>query len=653
MRSDITVGIVAKDATGELVAERLCASGLEPHQLHIVAFDSWSDLLEFAPSICFWVLEENVVDQKRLTQSILGPACMGSCLHICVSSESNSLHSRNVLSLKELVSSRAPARIREWIEEASSWNEFRTHEQWYRVAVTDGNVGLWWWDQHLNFVYLSSHFQAMLGLMPDQLPQNANQFMQLVHPEDQPLLQTSIDQYFDSPTGQFYQECRILRRNQGYRWFSIRGQMGHRLVERNRIIGASTDIHDQKVDAINLSKANQLARSAIVAKDEFLTNMSHNLRTPLTAVLGYADVLEDLELPQDAEEHIGAIRGNGTRLLSMLEDILELSNIESSHLQADNSATSVSKLLQETLESFRPRATESGLSLNLTIHPNVPSRLSIDGTRISQVLGRLLDNAIKFTSEGSVTIVADYRTGEPSHLELSITDTGIGIPKAKLDSIFEPFQLGDNSIRRSFAGSGLGLSICRRLVAILNGELSVESTEQGGTTFFVKLPAAKLPTENGLLTSAGSQQSKNNPNKPLTGCRTLVVEDGIDNQRVLTAFLKVAGSQVDIVENGKLAVDRILESDSQYEIVLMDMQMPVMDGYEATRQLRSAGYKKPIIAVTAHALSSDRKRCLDAGCDDYFSKPIDRKALIAMVAQYYASTTEQESVAKTTIGSIG
>ncbi len=402
--------------------------------------------------------------------------------------------------------------------------------------------------------------------------------------------------------------------------------------------------------AAELDAARQESLDANRAKSEFLANMSHEIRTPMAAVIGYADLLLDSTL--DASErvnHVQTVRRNAEHLLSLVNDILDLSKIEAGKMTAEILPTSPNQVVVEVASPMRVRAVEKKLEFDIEYVGAIPETIQTDPTRLRQILVNFVGNAIKFTAKGRVRILVrcDAPDSVDPRLTIEVSDEGIGMTEEQLQKLFTAFTQADTSTTRRFGGSGLGLAISKRLVEMIGGEIAVESVPDRGSTFRVTVPTGSLAgvrmvegrVEAGIV-DAPARAAPTLTNLP-SSCRVLLAEDGYDNQVLITTFLVKAGAQVKVVENGQLAVEEAhaaLAAGAPYDVVLMDMQMPVLDGYSATSKLRMTGYRGPIVAITAHAMAGDRERCENAGCDDYLSKPVDRAKLTALVAAFVART---------------
>ncbi len=434
-------------------------------------------------------------------------------------------------------------------------------------------------------------------------------------------------------------------------------RLEQRVAERTSQL--SQEIERRAETQVELEQACDAAEAASRAKSEFLANMSHEIRTPMTAILGFADLLmEDgdlLKAPPKRVEAIRTIQRNGEHLLAIINDILDLSKVESGKMTFERIATSPLQVVGDVLSLMQVRATAKNLSLDVEWEGPLPESIQSDPTRLRQVLVNLVGNAIKFTESGGVTLSVglDASDAENPLLRFVVRDTGIGMTQQQLDSIFAEFAQADTSMTRRFGGTGLGLAISRRFTEMLGGKISVISTPNEGSTFTVTVATGALegvrmvvPTQELLVATAveadlAGDEASSTSAQPLAGCRVLVAEDGFDNQRLISLILQRAGATVTLVDNGRKAVEQFtvdgtlegaLAPVPPFDLLLLDMQMPEMDGYTAAGILRALGNRVPVVALTAHALQSEREKCLAAGCDDYMTKPVDRVALVKCVA---------------------
>ncbi len=389
----------------------------------------------------------------------------------------------------------------------------------------------------------------------------------------------------------------------------------------------------------SIDGARRTAEAASRAKTDFLANMSHEIRTPMTAILGYADLLMDpMQTSEERADSVRTIRRNGEHLLAVINDILDVSKIEAGRMTTESITCSPLELARDVYSMMQARAVEKGIKLVLEPVYPIPATIQTDPLRLRQILVNLVGNATKFTDLGSVTLKVSFDGGVDPRIRFDVVDTGIGMAREQLDKLFAPFWQADSSTVRIFGGTGLGLSISRRLARMLGGDITVESCHGAGSTFSVIISAGDLAGVE--LIEAPSQAAEAPADtvdlpaantRPLKGMRVLLAEDGKDNQRLITFHLKRAGAEVTCVGDGALAVSSALEaigSGRAFDVVLMDMQMPVLDGYGATAELRRQGYDRSIIALTAHAMSGDREKCIRAGCDEFLTKPIDASQLI-------------------------
>lgn len=416
--------------------------------------------------------------------------------------------------------------------------------------------------------------------------------------------------------------------------------------------GIVQDITDRKLYETRLQQSEAAALAASQAKSEFLANMSHEIRTPMAAIMGYADVLlGHLEDP-DNRNCVMVMKRNGEHLLELINDILDLSRIEANRMDVDLETCSLPRLVGDIHSLMHVRAVEKSLQFDVEFDGRVPETFRIDPTRLRQVLINLLGNAIKFTESGEVRLtircIGDGdEDGNEQRIEFAVSDTGIGMNDEQMDRLFKPFSQGDSSVTRQYGGSGLGLAISQRLVEMLGGEMDLSSSMGDGSVFYVRLP---LVTDNDvswvqpmLPVKAPGDESKTAVHKRLD-CRVLVVDDRRDVRHISQHFLEKAGAKVSTAEDGQQGIDAAIaarDAGEPFDLIVMDMQMPVMDGMQATSQLRSAGFLGPIVALTADAMQGDRDRCLDGGCDDYLSKPIDHAQLVSVVADYTQNVTIQ------------
>lgn len=434
-------------------------------------------------------------------------------------------------------------------------------------------------------------------------------------------------------------------------------------VSRDKIEAQAEMLLEQ---AVELTKARDQAEEASRVKSEFLANMSHEIRTPLTAIMGFADYLEEHnQLEKHAvqrREALNTIRNASKHLLTVINDILDLSKIEANHLELEQAHISLPGVLQEVESLLRPRALSKGVTLTTKVLHAIPVNIIADPTRLRQILMNLVGNAVKFTEHGQITIEVDLHRmpyGRGTHktphevspasttfvewLQIDIRDTGPGLNDDLVSRLFHAFTQADSTTSRRFGGSGLGLKIARKLARLMGGEVELHSTQVGrGSCFRLTLPLTVEPNspyldDEFIVSNPESSESSKSATETRLDASILLVEDGYDNQRLVSLILRKAGATVEVADNGVEALEwmDLRQSVGQpFDLVLTDMQMPVMDGYVLAQELRSRGETMPIIALTAHAMAEDRRKCLEAGCDDYCTKPINRCQLLRTIQMW-------------------
>ncbi len=470
-------------------------------------------------------------------------------------------------------------------------------------------------------------------------------WQKLVHPVDLGRLLKLLKPVSDANEG-FETECRLMEAcSQSYQWHILRA-----VPERSSSgealswIVTNTNIEDRKKIEEALVKANQVSAAASQAKSAFLANMSHEIRTPLGIVLGYADLLADSGTPEVLrQEYLENVKRNGELLSRLIGDILDLSKIEAGYLDVEKVVFSLPDFLRTAIDSFRNQANEKNVVLKTMVSRPIPETICSDPMRLRQIFFNIVSNAIKFTESGDVTIRVDFEceVSGCDVLKIYVIDQGLGITEEQGQRLFQPFIQADSSTTRKYGGTGLGLSLSRRLARQLDGDVVLVKTEPGGkgSTFAITIGVGDLSgvalTDN-LELPAQVRRSGPSENRILDGVHILIVDDAPENQFLLKHFLAGAGANVEVADNGQDGVQKALTTD--FDLILMDIQMPILDGYRATRELRNRAFVKPILALTACALKEERARCMEAGCNDHLTKPINRSDLLTSVSKYIPSS---------------
>jgi PAS domain S-box-containing protein len=451
---------------------------------------------------------------------------------------------------------------------------------------------------------------------------------ELAHPDDRVLLIAARERMRageDEQTVTF----RARHANGRFLWAEakLRAVRDPESGEPLEIVSVLRDISERKGIEAQLIEAVDEAKRAALVKSQFLATMSHEIRTPLNGVIGFADLLERTELTPAQRQYVELQRDAGKALLTIINDILDFSKLDAGKVSILPTSVDLHGLIESCIKWFRESAEKKGLGITINIAPTLPRWVSADGPRLQQILCNLLSNAIKFTRSGEISIKAIPASNETSLVAIAVSDTGIGIADDKLDLLFQRFSQIDGSIAREFGGTGLGLAISKRLIELMGGRIAVQSVVDHGSTFTVTLPLEPAAAP------AYSVASGADPGSPRSGVvRVLVAEDNVVNQKLIRAILIDAGYSVDIVGNGREAIASLLAIP--YDLVLMDVQMPIMDGWQAAREIRTlpgAAGQIPIVALTAHVLAEDVARCAEAGMQDHIAKPIRRDELIKAI----------------------
>ena len=556
-------------------------------------------------------------------------------------------------------------------------------------ALLAAGHGVWHWNLLDGSAWYSAGFRKMLGFTDSaEFPDRFETFASRVHADDIGRVHHAVATHLDG-NEKFDLEFRMRTKDGTWSWFRARGRsvvedgnatkMLGTLTEwplssaRDQLAASASDklaaaLHDQSQSSRALEKANQelqraraIAEAATVSMSQFLANMSHEIRNPMNAILGFVGLLtEEKKDLAERDSIVNTIQQNGRLLLDLLNDILDLSKIEAGGMGVEIISCAPLNIIQDVVSLMQPQALDRGLELFVELKSPIPEIIETDPKCLRQILLNLIGNAIKFTEHGGVKVLVDLSrqpleprvepdqsdvTPAATRIQIQVMDTGIGIEDAQRPKLFHRFIQADASTTRRFGGTGLGLTISRRLSRMLGGDISSSSQVGLGSVFTVEIGIGNasldrmikvIPPQTPAQLESKSKIQVVDPRQIELNAKisVLVAEDGEDNRRLIVHHITRAGMKITEANNGGEAVDLAIAAQKQGrapDVILMDMQMPIMDGYAATEKLRSLGWKGVIIAITAHAMSSDRDRCMKSGCDEYLTKPIDKDALIQAV----------------------
>lgn len=520
------------------------------------------------------------------------------------------------------------------------------------LAMQGSNDGLWDRDLINNTVYYSERWKSMLGFSIDEFPNEIKAFEDRIHPDDYEMVMNEFQNHLNKKTSYYENRFRLKHKTGHYIWILDRGKA---IFNKDgiaiRVVGTHTDITEkQRIEdelyqyqvhleekvrerTKELREAKEKAEESDKLKSAFLANMSHEIRTPMNAIVGFADLLSDTDLnDEQRQELIELINKNTNTLVYLIDDIIDIAKIEAGQLKINKAETNINQILSDVIQSFIETNNLKGQSaVKLKLKKGIENdnfTIHTDPVRFQQILINLIGNAIKYTEKGSIECGYEVKSeNENSCLEFYVKDTGVGIPKNKHQHIFERFSKLEHNKTKLYRGTGLGLTITKSLVEMLDGKIWLQSEENVGSTFFFTVPVEEFKgkSEEDPKIDETLKDWKNNT--------ILIAEDEDSNYRVLKMALKRTNIHVLRAENGQEAIE-ICKSNKKINLVLMDLKMPVLNGIEATKEIKKIRPDLPIIAQTAYAMTEDKRTTLNVGCVDYLTKPIKRNVLISTLNKY-------------------
>lgn len=496
----------------------------------------------------------------------------------------------------------------------------------YKSVVEDGSDIIFIVDYDGEILYHNNSVEETLGHKPKSLvgkklfdlilPATLNQFQREYKASTRKRFNESV-------------EFQFLCKDKSYKYLEFNSINLKHKEGINALILDCRDITQRKEDAAELLRAQK-------AKEQFLANVSHEIRTPINGIAGMATLLSQNPTAKEQATYLNAIKSAAENLKVIINDILDLASIESGKLNFEKIGFNLNDLLHTVVDSFSVQSTQKGIGLTYALDERISKVLIGDPFRLNQILINLISNALKFTHDGHISINCqlERNTGKTQSIKIDVSDTGIGIPADKLNRIFESFSQADASVTRKYGGTGLGLTIVKQLVELQRGSITVNSTEEKGTTFSIVIPYA-IGNTTELEEKASVFNKKQNELSNLKNLRILLAEDNDINRLYATSILKMWECTADTAENGYVALEKVRNND--YDIILMDIQMPVMDGFEATRAIKKSGAPKnqiPIIALTANSSSKDIEKCMASGMNDCIAKPFTPENLFGILIKY-------------------
>lgn len=473
-------------------------------------------------------------------------------------------------------------------------------------------IGCWKLDIHTNDLIWTDGFKKIYNTQDVSF----ENYINITHPDDRESIKNNLNKCIETKDDYMLTHRFII--NDKIRYLYVNGKYTT-INSRSYIIGMVQDITNQKNIELDLINAKNKAEFASKMKSEFVANISHEIRTPINGIIGMTNLLGDMDLSKEAREFIDIIYHSSGVLLSIINNVLDFSKIEAGKMTLEYTNVKIKDILEKKKLIFHQRLFEKNISLNVYFNKNVPDIIYSDELKLKQILNNLINNAIKFTDYGGIHILIECKN---NYIEFSVRDTGIGISEDIQKTLFKPFVQGDNTLTRKYDGTGLGLSICKNIVNLLNGKILMKSTEGIGTTVTVSIPLQFVKEIKDIkynnIPSQIAPEIKPRTNEKLI----VIIEDNKMNQIVTKKTLeKLYYTNYKIYENGQIFLDDLLNLE-KVNLILMDLHMPIMDGYTCTRKLRSLGYEIPIVASTANAMTGEKEKCINIGMNDFMLKPV-------------------------------
>jgi PAS domain S-box-containing protein len=527
-------------------------------------------------------------------------------------------------------------------------SEFR-----WKFARDGAGDGVWAWTLETGTMLFSHRGKEMLGYGDDDIGDSLEDWKRVVMPEDMTTAMVTLESYMDGvEPPPYHAEYRMLCKDGSWKWALSRGMVVSRADDGRplRMIGTHTDITQQRQAEADMRQARDAAESANRAKDEFLANITHELRTPLSAVIGFSGLARPLATDSRQRDYLDKVNSAGKTLSGIIDDLLDLSKIAAGRLDLEPLPFTLRQTIERSTSVVSYKVQEKGLQLLERIDQDVPDVLIGDSLRLEQILINLLSNAVKFTAAGRIELRIGLHAREDERvcLNIEVEDTGVGLSEESIAQLFKPFSQADSSMTRKFGGTGLGLAICKHLAEIMDGEIGVTSREDVGSTFRVRLwfglgVVGATRAIGDCSTAAETTQESGRVRYQNT--QVLVVDDQPFNRDIVEGLLAAVGITPQLAENGQQALEILASGEKTFDLVLMDIQMPVMDGLAATRAIRSLdGFADlPVIAMTAHTMAHEKEKGVAAGMSDHIGKPFDEAGFYRVLAKWIPPHKQQLS----------